>query len=401
MARGGRARRAQPAQELILKDSVRLPQELIDAIIDEFDVSLTDINNISIFPDQNALRSCALVSRAFVRPSQKKLFSIVSTQSGWKESPDERLRLFSKLLASRPHIAQYVRTLNLGYRCVRSKSLDHILLSLPNLNTVNLYPWEDFRNRNWEPNQEFPKHHRDSFVFVFSLSSLRSLSLQDHRFSNADALLSMLSNSAGLEELVLRNIDFVDLQVADRPKNRPDTPRLVLRSLKLIAMSTTNVDALLNASIAVDISRLHSLYCDRYHASLLQAIPKVRDLTLFKYSSDTYPDEINVLSNALQNLSLNIDGLLSPSSFIRRVGNFSTAITLKRISITIRSNFGGALWQGIDSLLSATPAAEEISFNLGKGFGPRDSDAIRVHLPLIDAKGILKITLLDRDLSAQ
>ncbi|KAJ7766652.1 hypothetical protein B0H16DRAFT_1717002 [Mycena metata] len=382
MARGGRARRAQPAQELILKDSVRLPQELIDAIIDEFDVSLTDINNTSIFPDRNTLRS-------------------FSTQSGgWNQSPDERMRLFSKLLASRSHIAQYVRTLNFGYRCVRSRSLDHILLSLPNLNTVNLYPWRDSHSRNWEPTQEFPMHHRDSFVVVFSLSSLRSLSLQDHRFSNADALLSMLSNSAGLEELVLRNIDFVDLQVSDCPKNRPDTPRLVLRSLKLTAMSTTNVDALLNASIAVDISRLHSLYCDRYPASLLQAIPKVRDLTLYKYSSDTYPDEINVLSNALQNLSLNLDGLLSPSSFIRRVGNFSTAITLKRISITIRSNFGGALWQDIDSLLSAAPAAEEISFNLGRGFDPRDSDAIRVHLPLIDAKGILKITLLGRNLSA-
>ncbi|KAJ7766646.1 hypothetical protein B0H16DRAFT_1686927 [Mycena metata] len=408
MARGGRAQRAQPAQELIWKDSVQLPQELIDTIIDEFDVSLTHINYTSIFPDRHTLRSCALVSRAFVRPSQKKLFSIVSIRSAdWNQSPDERMRLFSKLLASRPHIAQYVRTLNLGYRCARSKSLDHILLSLPNLNTVNLYPWRDSHSRNWQTTQEFPMHHRDSFVVVFSLSSLRSLALRDHRFTNPVALLSMLGESTGLEELVLQNIEFANLEVAARPKNPAAIPRLVLKSLKLIRMLTTSVDALLDASSPFNLSRLHSLCCDRYHPSLFQATRStVRDLTLiadsrYKSVSGVYLDGIDqVFPGVLQNLSLNVDDLVSLSSFIRRLKNFNTAIALKRISITIYLNFpdfGAPFWQDIHSLLSSAPAVEEISFNLRRNHA-HGVQSIRAYLPVINAKGILKIALLDGDL---
>ncbi|KAJ7029376.1 hypothetical protein C8F04DRAFT_42610 [Mycena alexandri] len=407
MARGGRVR---PEKDSIVKDSVQLPQELIDTIIDEFDVSLTDIGDPRIFPDRKTLRSCALVSRAFVRPSQKKLFSTVSTRyrSGdrWAQSPDERLRLFSKLLASNPHIGQYVRTLNLGYRCGRSKSLDHILLALPNLNIVNLYPWRDFRSRNWHVAEEFPIHHRDSFLAVFSLSSLRILALRDHRFSNPVALLSMLSNSIGLEELVLHNIEFADLQVADRPKDRPDTPQLVLKSLTLIGMSISDIDTLLNAFTNVDISHLQSLCCDRYHPSLFQAARTIRDLTLIAATHNyttLYPKQLgSTLPSTLQSLSVNIDRLTLFSPFIHKLGPLEAALTLKRISITVCFRFSGTMlsgWPHTDSLLSEAPSVEEICVNLHNNDHRVGTEAeIRAFLPTIDAKGILKISFVSGDL---
>ncbi|KAJ6583063.1 hypothetical protein DFH09DRAFT_1145224, partial [Mycena vulgaris] len=119
-----------------------LPQELIDAIIDEFDISLTDKEGR--FLDRKTLRSCALVARAFTRPSQGKLFSMVNLQPKdvYGGQPlDERSRPFSKLLSSTPHIGPYVRTLILSYRCGRSYSLEHILSSLPKLRSLSLHPW--------------------------------------------------------------------------------------------------------------------------------------------------------------------------------------------------------------------------------------------------------------------
>ncbi|KAJ7029369.1 hypothetical protein C8F04DRAFT_1116720 [Mycena alexandri] len=174
-------------------------------------------------------------------------------------------------------------------------------------------------------------------------------------------------------------------------------------------MSIDDIGALLNAFAAVDISHLRSLCCDRYHPSLFQAVRTIRDLTLIadaKYISISkiYPEGMTpVLTSSLQNLSLNVDRLVSLSSFISRLGNFSTAIALKRISITVCSDFSGtAFWQHTDSLLSAAPAVEEISFNLRRGISRISPEGtLREYLPVIDAKGILKITLLNRDLRLQ
>ncbi|KAJ7083254.1 hypothetical protein C8R44DRAFT_54875 [Mycena epipterygia] len=107
----GRARRSRPEADLPSKSVVQLPQELIDAIVDEFDIFLKDANDTS-FPDRKTLRACALVARSFVRPSQMKLFSTVDLfASPYGQPPDERSRSFSRLLSSRAHIGLYVRNL--------------------------------------------------------------------------------------------------------------------------------------------------------------------------------------------------------------------------------------------------------------------------------------------------
>ncbi|KAJ7029373.1 hypothetical protein C8F04DRAFT_1398455 [Mycena alexandri] len=397
MPRGGRARRAKPEESLIPKDSVQLPQELIDGIIDEFDVSLTDVKDTGIFPDRNTLRSCALVCRAFARPSQKKLFSIVSTQSaGWNQPPDERLRLFSKFLASNPHIGQYVRTLNLGYRCARSKSLDYILVSLPNLRTLSLYPWKDLYGRNSDAFEELPIHHRDAFLAAFSLSSLRSLSLRNHLFSNALELQSMLINSVGLEELVLQSIKWADLSVVGSPKGRPHSPRLVLKSLKLVGMSISDIDALLNAFTAVDIRHLQSLCCDRYHHSLFQAASTIRDLSLIADTPNFtifYPEQRDLISpSSLQSLSLNVDNLAIVLSLINRLGTLKAAPILKRISVSVSYWIVAGFWPLIEPMLLEASSVEDICLKLNPSAGTEAM--VRASLPTINAKGILKISFM-------
>ncbi|KAJ7766650.1 hypothetical protein B0H16DRAFT_369434 [Mycena metata] len=393
MARGGRARRAQPAQELM--DSVRLPQELIDAIIDEFDVSLTDIKNTRIFPDRNTLKSCALVSRAFVLPSQKKLFSIVTTLcAGWDGTPDERLRLFSKLLVSRPHIGQYVRTLTLAYRCARSKSLDYVLNSLPNLKTLLLHPWDELRGPNWDKPPEFPKHHRDSFIALFSQPSLRSLSLRKHQFSNAFELQSLFSNSVGLEELELLHIKLADVSALDSPNGRPHSPRVVLKSLNLAGMSISVIDALLEGFTAVDISHLHSLCCDRFHPSLFQVARTIRDLTLIastRQFAALYPEQSCLIPpSSLQSLSLIVDTLANVPLLINRLGTLKATPTLKRISISSYL-IGPSYLPQIESLLLEASSLEDICINF-RNNGAEIEAMIRASLPTIDAKGILKIS---------
>ncbi|KAJ7171918.1 hypothetical protein C8R46DRAFT_1032086 [Mycena filopes] len=385
--------------------------ELIDAVIDEFDVSLTQSDNSNIFPDRRTLRSCALVFRAFLRPSQKRLFSTVSTRSlGWGTTPDERMRLFSKLISSKPHIANYVRTLILGYRCARSKSLDHILLSLPNLQRLSLHPQRVTRYKYNEVVVGLPVEHKDSFRTVFSLPSLRSLSLRDHQFSTPAELQSLLSNSVELEELALYGIKFGTLPVADRP------PRLVLKSLKLGSMATNSIDALLHT---VDMSGLRSLCCDRYHPALFQAAPAIQNLTLVTVRSyfeaafsDLFPLGANsIIPSNVETLSLHLNNpdLTSLALFLHRVGGSPPrAITsLRRIAIIIhvRSHYGGyheAFFNNADSvLLAAAPSVEEVHFTVHQHHPTsRDMEVlIRRCLPMLEAKGVLKFSLAPGDSS--
>lgn len=233
------------------RTSPKIPQEIIDAIIDELDASSTD----GIEP--KTLKSCALVARAFVRPSQMKLFATVNLHSYYHE----RSRLFSRLISSRPHIGHYVKNLNLAYRSGRSASLGQILSSLPKLKTISLYPQQA---------DPFPTYHRDSFLAAFSLSSLRRLALRDHIFPDALELQSLLINSTGLEELVLIDIQFTNTS-ASEPETRPESRRIVLRSLEFVGMPIDYMEAVLSSFSIVDIIHLRSLSCDRFHKPLFLA----------------------------------------------------------------------------------------------------------------------------------
>ncbi|KAJ7083256.1 hypothetical protein C8R44DRAFT_54888 [Mycena epipterygia] len=389
-------RRSRPEAELPSGTTAQLPQELIDAIIDEFDISLTAPNNSRAFPDREALRACALVARAFVRPSQMKLFStVILFAASYGQHPDERSRLFSKLLSSRAHIGLYVRQLVLSYRNARSNSVVHILSCLSKLQALCLYPWAGYRQ---EKNPPLPIHLKDAFLAAFSLSSLRRLELRAHRFANPQELESILSDSVGLKELTLNNIQFTDIS-ASAPKVRSQAPRVVLDSLTVFAMMTDEIDAVLNTFTAVDITHLRSVCCDRHHISLLRAnAHSIQELKLvLKDNLAAIPheailDQILPADTSLHTIELRIYLSYLVPFIIRLLGNLVNVKALKRIAITAPGGMdlftGPRDWTDFDAGLAKVGSELEIEINLGRSrYRQPNEGEIRRLLPALTAKG--------------
>ncbi|KAJ7837279.1 hypothetical protein B0H13DRAFT_183952 [Mycena leptocephala] len=395
-----KGRRGQLKPDLPPGNTPQLPQEIIEAIIDEFDASMTDENDWTVFPDRKALRSCALVGRAFVRPSQMKLFARVMIYD--TQSPDERTRLFSKLLSFAPHVGHYVKTLVLAHRCGRSASVEHVLSSLPSLKTLALYA---LRRSAVEP---LATGLGDSLRVAFSLSSLRRLMLRDHQFPDALALQSMLSNSIGLEELVLVLVSFANTSVVLNPAARQEPPRVVLKSLKLGGMPIDRIEAVLNAFTVVDIRHLSSLGCgNHYYEPLVRANARsLQELTLeVSHNRAQYYPETLLLPEGLHRLNLTIDRCHTLPPFIRQLENLATLKNLKRISITVPSGpeaYGPETdcWSEIDSLLAGIDS-ELLELRLNLNTFPRSvaapkSQAIeqimRTSMPTMNGKGILRLS---------
>lgn len=169
-----------PASNSSRRKTVRLPQELVDAIIDELDSKDERVY-------QKTLRSCALVAPAFVAPCQRKLFSTVDMSAGpdlHRPPPDKRIESFSKILSRNPHMGSYVHHLLLAHRSPWPKSVDHILSSLPRLKTLSLQAKVHRYTRNW-CHPGLLVHHRDALLGVFPLPSLRRIEFRNHEFRNA------------------------------------------------------------------------------------------------------------------------------------------------------------------------------------------------------------------------
>ncbi|KAJ6525861.1 hypothetical protein DFH09DRAFT_1416082 [Mycena vulgaris] len=377
--------------------AVQLPQELIDAIIDEFDPSLTEKNRPRVFPDRETLRSCALVARAFVRPSQAKIFSTVNLSClDCFEAPEERSRLFSKLLSSKPHIRSYVRTLILSYRCTGSNFVGRILCSLPNLDSLSLRPSFDdlvLMDNLYPP---FPTHLRDPILAVFSTTSIRRLELRNHQFDTAQELQHILENGRDLKELMLLNIRFTD--VSPRPSGVHQGPsNVAIESLQIFQTQPDVIEAILNTFTAVDITHLRSLSCDRYYKPLLQANAySIHELTLEVTTLDIVePEALDLIlpaNGSLRTLNLKLDYIYVPVFFIDHcLGNLARLKALKQISITGRiPSISQA--PAIDKLLGPFASGlEEIHVGMDILKEGDTEAAFRRCMPTLDA-GVLKIS---------
>ncbi|KAJ6583058.1 hypothetical protein DFH09DRAFT_1309296 [Mycena vulgaris] len=140
-----------------------LPQELInsivDAIADGMDLIQDPwiINKLETVHVARTLRSCALVARPFVRPCQHYLFhGFTVTEYAVIYPPHNEHRpplaahrckriypeALSALLATRPHLATYVRALAFENTEMGEHldSISHILAGLTNLTRVDLHP---------------------------------------------------------------------------------------------------------------------------------------------------------------------------------------------------------------------------------------------------------------------
>ncbi|KAJ7449032.1 hypothetical protein B0H11DRAFT_2079264 [Mycena galericulata] len=391
-----RGRRSQAAERDSERSTVQLPQELIDAIIDEFDISLQDKDNPTLYPDRNTLRACALVSRAFVGPSQRQLFSTVTLGANgyYGAPPDERSRSFSKILSSKPHIGSYVKNLILSYRSARSKSVETILSSLPKLKTLSLDPRHD---RKYHQTIPFPVHLRDSFIAAFSLVSLRRLEIRRHDFTDARDLDSILSNSLGLEELCLINVRFTD-NSSQALRIGSDSPRVSLRSLGLFAMQTADMKAVMNTFTAVDVTHLRSISSDGFFEPLLHLnAPSLRELICIRSTWFHATDPLGPVlpANKVDTLTIRIPSATEVTRTIRQLGNLQA---LKRVSIMAKHVVGDSgEWLKIDSLLADAGAAlEDVHVCLDLPTYIRQTvfveAAVRSDLPALNAKGILRIT---------
>ncbi|KAF9557572.1 hypothetical protein CPC08DRAFT_710286 [Agrocybe pediades] len=159
-----------------------LPPELIETIIDE----------VGSQGDTQTLRSCSLVASTFVFRAQSHIFKTVDLD---KAQPRKKYHeRFHWLLVRNPYLRMHVRHLRIGddpeddygsrdwgrfdmagRSWIRqSKTIRHTLGSLPRLQSFSLTFNSEWTN--WET--EIPASTRQAFEQVFSLSTLRSVSLE-------------------------------------------------------------------------------------------------------------------------------------------------------------------------------------------------------------------------------
>jgi hypothetical protein len=241
----------------LLSSSMDLPQELIDSIVDAIvdgvglaqDPWIID-NTVDVL---ETLGSCALAARAFVRPCQMYIFHGLTLSDEEHISPET----FSTLFSARPHLASYVRALYFEYEAVEEhlEPITHILTSLTNLSRLDIFPVQDSQ---WKL---YPAPLRAAFSSAFALPCMCHITLWCFCFENASELEALLQSSSGLKTLVLRSITFENVEpIESLQKLVAPSPRVVLDSLQMYFLDAALVQAMLDAFVVVDITRLRSLY---------------------------------------------------------------------------------------------------------------------------------------------
>ncbi|KAJ7238862.1 hypothetical protein C8J57DRAFT_111781 [Mycena rebaudengoi] len=229
--------------------TMQVPQEIVDAIIDNFAMSHDEKISRNREPvDADSLRACALTSRSFLRRSRMHLFAAFFCEHLSDFSH------FDRLLAESPHIGElYVRyfTLDIGDRTAplltEDVVLPRILSRLPGLTHLTL----DFLSTY----SDWPSLFKASIRTTLSLNCLRSLCLYYLRFENASELELLLSHATGLKALNLGGILFQNLSVRGVD---PPGVHVFLESLEL-ELEMEAVDAIVSGFSTVDIKHLKSL----------------------------------------------------------------------------------------------------------------------------------------------
>ncbi|KAJ6492289.1 hypothetical protein C8R45DRAFT_990845 [Mycena sanguinolenta] len=106
---------------------VQLPQELIDAIVDQVAVA-EDIYDPLARTD-TALRACALTGHAFVAPAQRQLFHFVSLAR-------QKYEMLAEKFVAAPHLSLYVRDLELYLPDHRSQYYPSLITTMALLTQV-------------------------------------------------------------------------------------------------------------------------------------------------------------------------------------------------------------------------------------------------------------------------
>jgi hypothetical protein len=187
-----------------------IPTDLIDAIIDQ--VALLTLTNKELgrtTSSTSTLSSCALISRAFVFPSQKHIFHTIDL--GARLPRGVYYARFHRLLLSNPYLGTHVRHLRLVYNCEDDLAngiswhthlrtpISRTLGFLTNLRSFGLS--FNSSGANWDA---VPDEMWVAFGRVFRMESVKEVELECV-FGFPVALLMSL---ARLEYLALSNVNL-------------------------------------------------------------------------------------------------------------------------------------------------------------------------------------------------
>ncbi|KAF8210792.1 hypothetical protein K438DRAFT_98188 [Mycena galopus ATCC 62051] len=392
---------------------MKIPQELIDKIISEFDLSEEYDRTIA-----DTLKSCALVAIPFVRHCQKRLFAKISVRDYERNTGhrDEGLSFsphigsimlsqrLSVLLSCSPHIADYVHTLDLCYNASTTEAnfMPQILSAVTALDTLIL-----------------TDHFCGSFpddpdtISVFSLPSLRRVELCRYQFANPSKLESLLSKAKCLKELTLRAIGFEE--DFDSVDNDVGGPQLVdratevkLEKLTVVELTGLVINSMLNSFTTVDIRQLKGLAIHNSpFAGLLRAnAPSVQKLKMKKahamsYALDVPNPQMMAGKNYLDHLDLEVNEIDAVVTLIPLLGDLENLTALKTIRITLNRSLDGDSisedeeeWEQLDALLKRLCSGVQVEIYAAFDLLDIDTDyvgAVKKQLPLLSSRGTLHV----------
>ncbi|KAF7371190.1 hypothetical protein MSAN_00754500 [Mycena sanguinolenta] len=393
---------------------MRIPQELVDEIISEFDLSKGyDPGSAEI------LKSCALVSRSFATRCQARLFARISVRDYGRDiGPRDAIlahtisaklsKRLSALLSRSPHLANYIRILDLCYNSgMREASfIPQILSAVTALTSLTLANRHDFGG--FFPVSSFA-------VGAFSLPSLRRVELSGYQFRNVFDLEFFLSKAKCLKGLTLREIDFDDFQPVDIESFPPwesTLGEMKLETLCLDKLHRTVVTSMLHSFTKVDMRHLKSL-CIRNSPLTEFLRANSRSLhklkigsspgSTFELSDGDVPDpQILAGGNCLNSIDFEADDLNSILTFVPLLGDLHNLTTLKTIRITLQHKLSrahtskNAEWDRLDQLLESLPTG--IRVDIYAAFDRHatvmdapDVDAIKNRLPMLGNRGALHV----------
>ncbi|KAJ6487619.1 hypothetical protein C8R45DRAFT_1213692 [Mycena sanguinolenta] len=380
-----------------------LPQELIDAIIDAV-VGDLDLSQDPWIVDNTSevlgtLKSCALVTRAFVRPCQVYIFHGITIS----DRDDVRLPplVLSTLLSESPHLALHIRAIYFEYSVAADaenvEPMKHILASASNMERLDLYPDTTSQSVVWS---QYPGPMRTAFASAFALPYLRHITLWYSHFNDASELQFLLRESFSLKTLVLRSITFEPSERAEISKTS-SPPRVVLDSLHLYFFDAEQVQELLHSFTAIDITRLRTLYLHNSPMKTLLRVnaPTIRELKIRAYYPEALLDasvDADALSAAhnLQTLDLKVPFLSTLNKMLRKLGNLSQLTRLRSISVTVSQRTLQADWAELDGLLGVDdlPALKEVNVFSGSQFEePHPEALLRTWMPTLTGRNVLRI----------
>ncbi|KAJ7226450.1 hypothetical protein C8J57DRAFT_1252690 [Mycena rebaudengoi] len=378
---------------------MKLPQELIDAVIDNLSISMAQKDRTSHGPRARmavprelvaTLKACALSSRSFLARSQRELFTSVTCTS-----ETNTVFRFHELLSRSPHIGAYVKHFSLIG--VGDDSLQDyipaalILPLLPNLTSLRVIPIMHMSQR-WD-NQPVP--FQAALRGATSLRSLRRLSLYNYSFPDAPTLDSILCQATGLKELELSGISFIDDSIRHVDPARLEA-LVVLDTLKVDFLHHLDTTAIVAAFALVDVTHLRCLKVSRMRVSTpifkanAQTIQQVRGFFPDETSGIWDPDILkgNKSLRSIDVLAINS----TMPSILRDFGDFSHLSALTNISLHFsemldRSIYAAAMWANLDAILA--PASDSIEVQI---YGMTDTDTppdlalVKSWLPSVTAK---------------